>query len=170
MAKRKRRVPSPVIADRLTRCRQQMKKRRTRAFLVSSPLDYFYLTGFTGEDSAVLITPRAVHLITDSRFDESSSKECPWARRWMRKGMLNDEIVKVCRELGIKSLAVQPDHMSLADHAALGKMNKSTRLVNAPRDDGADKVASRGRRGVPGHAEVGSRRTDGARTRRPAGV
>ncbi len=132
MANRKKRVPSPVIADRLTRCRQQMKKRRTRAFLVSSPLDYFYLTGFTGEDSAVLITPRAVHLITDNRFDESSSKECPWARRWMRKGMLNNEIVKVCKELGIKSLAVQPDHMSLADHAALGKMNKSTRLVSAP--------------------------------------
>lgn len=132
MAKRKKPRPSPVIADRLARCRRQMKKRRMQAYLVSSRVDHTYLVGFTGEDSAVLITPRDVHLITDGRFDVSSNKECPWAKKWLRKKLLNDEIAKVCKELKIKSLAVQQDHMSVADHATLRKLAKGTRLVAAP--------------------------------------
>ncbi|UCC31366.1 MAG: aminopeptidase P family protein [Phycisphaerales bacterium] len=132
MGKKRTPRPSPVIADRLTRCRRQMKKRRVGAYLVTNPVDYFYLTGFTGEDSAVLIAPRQVHLITDGRFDESSKKECPWARKWMRKLLLNDEIAKACKELKLRSVAVQPDHMTLGDHAALDKLTKGTRLTKAP--------------------------------------
>lgn len=124
--------PSPEIAARLTRCRRRMKKRRIKAYLVTDRADYFYLTGFTGEDSAVLITPRDVHLITDGRFDVSSRTECPWARKWLRKGMLNDEITRACQELKIRSLAFQADHLKFADHSALKKMNKATRLVAAP--------------------------------------
>ncbi len=132
MVKRKQPRPSPVIAERLSRCRRQMSKRRIRAYLVTNPRDFFYLTGFSGEDSAVLLTSRAVHLITDARFDESSKMECPWARRWMRKGQLLDEIAKACSQLEIKSLAVQPDHMTVGDVATLEKLNKRTRLRHAP--------------------------------------
>ena len=132
MGKKRTPRPSPVIADRLTRCRRQMKKRRIGAYLVTNPVDYFYLTGFTGEDSAVLIAPRQVHLITDGRFDESSKKECPWARKWMRKLLLNDEIARACKELKLRSVAVQPGHMTLGDHAALDKLTKGTRLTKAP--------------------------------------
>ncbi len=132
MGKKKTRSPSPVIADRIRQCRRQMKKHRIGAYLITTPADHFYLTGFTGEDSAVLITPREVHVITDGRFDESSKKECPWARKWLRKRLLNDEIAKVCTELKLKSLAVQPEHMTLGDHAGLAKLTKRTRLTKAP--------------------------------------
>ncbi len=123
---------SPVIADRIKGCRRQMKKRRIGALLITNPVDYFYVTGFTGEDSAVLLTPREVHVITDGRFDESSKKECPWAKKWLRKLLLNDEIAKVCAELKLRSLAVQPEHMTVGDHATLAKLAKRTRLVKAP--------------------------------------
>ena len=132
MARGKTRGPSPVISGRLAQCRRKMAKHRIHAYLISSPRDYFYLTGFSGEDSAVLLTPRDVHVISDGRFDESSKKECPWARIWMRKGLLNDEIAKACKQLKIKSLAVQPDHLTVGDHATLIKLNKQTRLRNAP--------------------------------------
>jgi Xaa-Pro aminopeptidase len=124
--------PSKIIADRLSRCRRQMKKHRISAYLISSPTDSFYLAGFSGEDSAVLLTPKEVHLITDRRFEESSRKECPWAKAWMRKGMLNDEIANVSKALKIKSLAIQSQYMSVASHAALKKLIRSTRLTNAP--------------------------------------
>jgi Xaa-Pro aminopeptidase len=109
-----------------------MKKRRVGAYLVSHRVDHHYLTGFTGEDSAVIIRPRDVQVVSDGRFDESINQECPWARKWLRKGMLNDEIAKVCKELKIRSLAVQQDYMTVADHAAIRKLNKGTRLVGAP--------------------------------------
>lgn len=132
MAKSSAKRPPAIIAQRLSQCRRQMKKHRINAYLLTSPTDYFYLTGFTGEDSAVLVTPREIHLITDRRFEQSGETECPWARAWMRKGLLNDEIVKVCKALKLRSLAVQADYLSVADHATLRKMNKSTRLVTAP--------------------------------------
>jgi len=109
-----------------------MKKGRIRAFLVTKQMDLFYLTGFTGEDSAGLITERAVNLISDGRFEEAIRQECPWVRVWMRKGLLNDEIANVCRKLKIRSLAVQPDGLTVADHAKIQKLNASTKLKNAP--------------------------------------
>jgi Xaa-Pro aminopeptidase len=109
-----------------------MKKHGFGAYLVTNPMDYFYLAGFTGEDSALLIVPGVVHVISDGRFDEAINKECPWATRWMRRGTLNAEIVTACKKLRIRRLAVQPEHLKLADHTELEKLNKSTRLVEAP--------------------------------------
>jgi Xaa-Pro aminopeptidase len=108
-----------------------MKRDGITSYLVSHPPDYYYLTGFTGEDSAVLIQPKRVHVISDSRFDESINQECPWVRRWMRKQSLNDEIANVCGKLKIKALALQPDRVSLASHKFIKKHAKGTRLVHA---------------------------------------
>ncbi len=132
MSKRTGRGPSAVIADRLARCRRKIKACGAGAFLVSNHADYFYLTGFTGEESAVMITPRDVHLITDKRFTEEIKHEVPWARSWLRRGFLNDEIVKACKELKIRKLAVQPGSLTVGDHAELKKRNKATRLIIAP--------------------------------------
>ena len=123
-AKGKARRPSPIIAERLARCRREMKKKRVKAYLVSNPQDYFYLIGFTGEDSAILVTPRDVHVISDGRFDEAINIECPWTKRWMRKGLLDAEIATVAKTLKLKSMAVQQDHMTVADHDSIRKLNK----------------------------------------------
>ena len=132
MSKRNVHGPSAVIAERLTRCRRKIKACGAGAFLVSNHADYFYLTGFTGEESAVMITPREVHLLTDGRFTEEIKAEVPWARSWLRRGFLNDEIVKACKELKIKKLAVQSGHFTVGDHAELKKRNQATRLLVAP--------------------------------------
>jgi Xaa-Pro aminopeptidase len=132
MAKKKVPAPSPLIANRLKRFRGKMKSKKVGAFLVSKPMDYFYLTGFTGEDSAVLITGREVHAISDGRFDEAINQECPWVKRWLRKGTLNAEIGKVCKALKLKKLAVQPDGMTLEDFESVRKESRPTGLVHAP--------------------------------------
>lgn len=131
MAKKSAKKPDPVIAKRLTRCRRSMKKHRMSAYLVTSRMDGFYLTGFTGEDSAVLVMPRDVHIISDGRFDEAINQECPWVTRWMRRGLLTAEIANVAKKLKIKSLAIQPAHMSVADRDAIRRNCRSTRLVDA---------------------------------------
>jgi Xaa-Pro aminopeptidase len=125
-------APSPVIAHRLGLFRKKMKSNKVGAFLVSKPMDYFYLAGFTGEDSALLITGRDVHVISDGRFDEAINQECPWVKRWMRKGTLNAEIGKVCKALKLKKLAVQPDALTLEDFAGVRKESRPTKLVDAP--------------------------------------
>ena len=132
MAKRNTHRPGPIVASRIARCRRRMKKHKLSAFLLTSPADYFYLTGFTGEDSAVVLTPKDVHVISDSRFDQTLGQECPWATRWMRKQQLTDEIGTVCKSLKLKTLAVQPAHMTLSEHATLTKRARGTRLAQAP--------------------------------------
>lgn len=132
MALRKAKGPSDIIKGRIARCRRAMTKRRIKAFLITSRTDQYYLTGFTGEDSALLITPQKVHVITDNRFEQSLNQECPWAQRWLRRQQLTDEVGNVCKQLKLRSLAVQPSNMTLADHAALKKQAGRTRLVLAP--------------------------------------
>ncbi len=109
-----------------------MKSGRASAYLVTKFADYFYLTGFSGEDSAALITPRDVYVLTDGRFLEEIKEEVPWAKVRLRKGLLNDEIVLACEELGVKRLAVQSAHLSVDDHAELKKRARGTRIVLAP--------------------------------------
>ncbi len=132
MAKSKKGGPAPLFAGRLARCRRQMKKHKIGAFLISKERDYFYLLGFTGEDSAIMVTPKVVHVLSDGRFDETINLECPWVTRWMRRGTLNAEIAKACKELKIKSLAIQGDRLTVADQTELRKANRGTKLVEAP--------------------------------------
>ncbi len=132
MAKRKGRGPSKVIADRLKMCRRKLRPSKADGFLVTNTVDYFYLTGFTGEESAVMLTSRDVHIISDGRFESEIKRQVPWATHWMRRGMLNDEIVKACKGLKIKKLAVQGAYFPVGDQAELQKRVRGMRCVIAP--------------------------------------
>lgn len=124
--------PSPMVQTRLDACRRGMKKHGIDAYLITHPPDYFYLIGFTGEVSAVLVRARDVHVISDMRFDESINLECPWVHRWMRRMMLVDEIANVCKKLKIRALAGQFERLTVAEHAALRKLARGTKLTAAP--------------------------------------
>lgn len=128
----KRTGPSAWIAGRLKRCREAMGRRRIAAYLLTRHTDTYYMTGFTGEDSAVIVTPRAVHLVSDGRFDQTIDQEVPWARKHLRKGLLMDEIATVCRKLDLERLAVQADGLTVESHAALRRRARPTRIVKAP--------------------------------------
>jgi Xaa-Pro aminopeptidase len=132
MRTRKGREPSPVIARRLAEFRQAMKQRHISRYLVSKRWDLYYLLGFSGEDSAAIITPQSVHLLTDGRFQDNARTECPWAKAWIRRGMLNAEIAKGCRSLRIKRLAVQADFVTLADRKDLMKQCRTCRFSPGP--------------------------------------
>lgn len=100
--------------------------------MITNEPDYFYLTGFSGEESAVMITPREVHILTDARFLEELKHEVRWARAWLRKGFLNEEVIRACGELKIKKLAVQSKHLSVGEHAEFRRRLRGTRLMLAP--------------------------------------
>ena len=132
MGRMKKAAPGPVIAARLASCREQMAKHRLPAYLVTDPRDTYYMSGFTGEDSAVLVTPRAAHVVSDARFDEAIDAEVPWAMKHLRKGLLIDEIGKLVVRLKLERLGVQSESMTMAMHKALRKAAKPARIVAAP--------------------------------------
>jgi Xaa-Pro aminopeptidase len=124
--------PSALIESRLRTCRRLMARRKIAALLVTNRFDHYHLTGFTGEDSAVLVTPRLVHVISDGRFDTAIRQEVPWAQVSLRKGQLLDEIATVVQRYRLRQLAVQANHMTVADRSALGPKLRRVRLVDAP--------------------------------------
>lgn len=137
-----------MIAERLRGCRAAMARERIPAYLITQRSDQIYLTGFNGEDGAVLITPREVVLITDGRFDEAAERQAPWAARFLRGPHLTEGIAEVAGQHRVKSMAVQPEHMTLAMLDALGRACRGIRITQAP------PIASRLRR-IKDRTEIG---------------
>ncbi len=109
-----------------------MAQKRVSAFLVTNRFDHYYLTGFTGEDSAVLITRSCVHVISDGRFDTSIKQETPWAKVSLRKGQLVDEIASVVAQYKARSIAIQPEYMTVSTRGDLNKKLQNVKLIDAP--------------------------------------
>lgn len=123
-------VPPGPYADRLHQLRQTLEARKADAIFISSPHDQFYLTGFTGDDGAVLVTRRAVWLLTDGRFQAQAEREAPWARALIRKVGLAQATGQLAVRLRISRLLVQPEIMTLDMAAALKKaLPKSVAIV-----------------------------------------
>ena len=56
---------------------QAIRKAGLSALLVTNPKNVSYLTGFTGDDSYLLIGPDATQIFSDSRFETQLRDECP---------------------------------------------------------------------------------------------
>ena len=63
--------------DRLTQLREYMEKERLDAFYIAKPANVRCISGFTGEDSFLYITKANQYFITDARYTEQASYECP---------------------------------------------------------------------------------------------
>lgn len=124
--------PEAMIAERLKQCRAAMKKAGVTNYLVTRHRDYQYITGFTGEDSCLLITPNALLIISDGRFEEAIRREAPWADRRLRKVLLMEEVSTVTREMEIRELHVQYEGLSLLQADQLKKNHKGLKLAQAP--------------------------------------
>ena len=56
---------------------QVLRKSGVPALLVTNPKNVSYLTGFSGEDSFLLIGPDLLQIFSDSRFETQLHDECP---------------------------------------------------------------------------------------------
>jgi Xaa-Pro aminopeptidase len=63
------------MSDRLVRCRRLLAELDLDAVLVSRAGDVRYLSGFRGEDTALLIGADVALIVTDSRYWEQVREE-----------------------------------------------------------------------------------------------
>ena len=118
-----------IYKDRLARFRALMAKNKLDAFLINNRMDQFWLTGFTGEDGAVLVTPGQVVLLTDGRFDEAATLEAPWCRKVVRKVRDAKTNATVIRRFKPRRVGFEPAHLDVANFVALTRELKPARLV-----------------------------------------
>lgn len=88
------------------------------AAVITSPVNVTYLTGFTGEASYLVVTPKNSVLVSDSRFEVQIREECP-------------EIGKA----GDLDLHIRPHTRTVEDATAevLGKLNVKSASVEGTR-------------------------------------
>jgi len=121
------------LARRLCLLRSSIRAKSLNGYLVTSRADQYYLTGFDGEDGAVLVLPRRVCLLTDGRFAEEAARRCPWASTVVRKGALSEALGRLARRHRLDRIGFEPASLTVAAHAAFRKAVRPARLVSVPR-------------------------------------
>jgi Xaa-Pro aminopeptidase len=97
-----------AIKTRISRIRKKIKAEGFDAILLISKENVTYTTGFSGEDSWVLLGSRNIWLITDSRYIEHAKGQCKSCSLVNRSGSMDREISRILtRNRSIKKLAVE---------------------------------------------------------------
>jgi len=132
VAKTALKKPPTHIAARLRACRAKIQQKSLDGYLVTNPKDQLYLSGFDGEDGAVLILPRTVYLLTDGRFKEAAQRQAPWARAVIRRESIPKVLVRLLGKHRVDRLGFQPGAISVTEHKVLRRELKPVRLVGLP--------------------------------------
>jgi Xaa-Pro aminopeptidase len=111
------------FAKRRDKIRQLLRKNRFDGLLVTNFKNVTYLTGFTGDDSYLLVTPKHTLLLTDDRYTTQLEDECPDVELSIRgpgKTMLAS-VADLVTKSKIKLLAFEAISMTVALQMALSK-------------------------------------------------
>ncbi|MCP4710433.1 MAG: aminopeptidase P family protein [Planctomycetes bacterium] len=130
-----------LAGGRIRRCRAAMARGGLDVLIVVNPADVRYLTGFSGDDSVLVLAPGRKVLVTDTRFVEQAREDCPGLKVFLRKSDVPDAVGEILD--GLKRLAkqtrkigIESDHVSLRHYQAyrrvLGKSLKGVKPLVAP--------------------------------------
>lgn len=123
-----RTASKPLFSDRLARLRRSVASDGFDGLLISNPNDIRYLTGFSGEASALVVTSREGVVVSDFRFQEELE---PLRARFdvvIRKGSMLEAQAAVVKKLKSRRLAVQAEFLSAQQRAELAKAVGASRL------------------------------------------
>jgi Xaa-Pro aminopeptidase len=101
---------------RRERLRRAMEKAGAEALLVTDFTNVTYLTGFTGDDSYLLLRARGETMLSDPRYTTQLGEECAGLDLQIRRPgtSMMRAIAKVLRSGRIRRLGIEADSMSVA--------------------------------------------------------
>ena len=102
---------------------EEISKAKLEALVVTSPVNWYYLTGFTGEAGVLIVSPRGTTLISDGRFTTQARKEANSVRFIEQKGSLAESAGKLLRSKTVRRVGFDPSRVSVAQ---LGLLRKAT--------------------------------------------
>ena len=106
---------------------QYMKEQELDGFYVSSGINVSYISGYTGDDSCLFVTPDCYYFLTDPRYTEQAEKECPDYKIVDVRGytggvskLIND----LSADLKIKRIGFEEDEVSYQTYRTLTAESK----------------------------------------------
>jgi Xaa-Pro aminopeptidase len=106
---------------RITRLQKLIRKQGLSSLLVTSPVNWFYLTGFTGESGILTVESDGLKLITDGRFTVQARQESPGLRVVLQKDGLYQTCGQLLSRQSRRPVGFDSDQMTVAQLGALRK-------------------------------------------------
>jgi len=119
-------IPAHRYQSRRDKLLRSLSKARVDALLVTNFTNVTYLTGFTGDDSYLLLDDRGATLLSDPRYTTQIEEECPGlAMRIRPPGTgIQDLVVQTLSGATGKRLGVEADSMTVGLRDSLaGKLS-----------------------------------------------
>ncbi|GAC1632574.1 MAG: Xaa-Pro peptidase family protein [Candidatus Acidiferrum sp.] len=98
-----------------------MAEQELSALVVTNPHDWYYLTGFTGEAGALIVSRNGVSLITDGRFITQAREETSGVRIVQHKAGLYAAVGDHLRGGGLRRAGFDPAQLTVDQLKALRK-------------------------------------------------
>jgi Xaa-Pro aminopeptidase len=117
------------MSTRLDKLRRVLQEQELDAILVTRPENQRYLSGFTGGEGALLITPQQALLLTDFRYYEQVAEEAPEFQLVKVVGKVSTVLKNTLREVGAKSLVFESTHLTHSLHQEWRRATRGTRWV-----------------------------------------
>jgi Xaa-Pro aminopeptidase len=114
-------LPARTIPDRLEQFRLRMSRKGLDAYWVVSSPNVRYLSGFTGDESTLVVTADRTVLVTDSRFAEQAGEEAEVSEVVVRNKPMARTVGLVCRRMGRPKVGFTASRVSYADGHSLAK-------------------------------------------------
>src|SRR5580704_859538 len=95
-----------MYALRRDRLLAQLQTEQLPAMLVTNPLNVTYLTGFSGEASYLIVSPKKTLLVSDGRFTDQLREECPHLETHIRPAAqpITDASTEVLAKLPLRDV------------------------------------------------------------------
>jgi Xaa-Pro aminopeptidase len=125
-----------LYANRIAKLQKLLRVRGLEALLVTSPADWYYLCGFTGESGLLLVRAKAgretVTLVTDGRFTVQAKEELAGVRVVVQRNGLYRSCGEILGTRKTGKVGFDGRHLTVEQFAVLGKSSGSrVRLENA---------------------------------------
>src|SRR5262245_46399126 len=122
-----------AFESRRKRLRKLIPGANADAILVTNFKNVTYLTGFTGDDSYLLVTADGPPLISDMRYTTQLEEECPGLKLEIRApgDRMTPVTASVVERAKVKRLAIEADSATVALERSLAKALPNVAVVAA---------------------------------------
>lgn len=119
-----------MVPTRVKKLIQCLSEKNLDGFLVTKPVNVFYLSGFSGE-GALLITVKTSYLITDFRYrEEAGEKSRSFRTVLIGKSTLTKVIARLIFRLHLKRIGFESRWLSYREYRRLKAELKREKLVS----------------------------------------
>lgn len=116
----------------MRRLRRLLGEHDLDAVLIANPNDIRYLTGFSGEDSALIVLERSLVMVSDFRFEEELAALPATTRLVIRTNGLLEAVGQTLRDTGVDRIGVQAEHLTILARREIARRAGARRLLDAP--------------------------------------